>query len=245
MKQCLYFSLFFLPSLAIADAPRWSFITEAGALYQSVSDVQIPPKTGTRFSLIDAVGNGPLPYARMEALYRINGKHGLRLLIAPLAIEEQGQLNQTVIYHGNTFAANTDTTYRYQFNSYRLSYAYQFYANNGWQWHGGFTGKIRHAEIALTQGTSKSSFPDLGFVPLLHVAASKQFTATWQLLMDMDYSWSPYGRALDLGLFIHHQLNKHWSLGGGYRTVEGGADVDVVYNFAWLHYAGMRVMMSY
>jgi hypothetical protein len=23
----------------------------------------------------------------------------------------------------------------------------------------------------------------------------------------------------------------------GYRTVEGGADVDEVYNFAWLHYA--------
>jgi len=31
----------------------------------------------------------------------------------------------------------------------------------------------------------------------------------------------------------------------GYRTVEGGADVDEVYNFAWLHYAVLSVSYGF
>jgi len=59
--------------------------------------------------------------------------------------------------------------------------------------------------------------------------------------MDLDASWSPYGRAFDLGLFMHYKIDKTWSLGFGYRTIEGGADVESVYNFAWFHYAGLRL----
>ena len=80
-----------------------------------------------RFSLVDAVGKGPLAYGRVEARYKISAKHRIRLLIAPLAIEEKGQLDKTVNYNGKTFAANTETTSRYQFNSYRISYAYRFF----------------------------------------------------------------------------------------------------------------------
>ena len=32
-----------------------------------------------------------------------------------------------------------------------------------------------------------------------------------------------------------------WTLTAGYRTVEGGADVDEVYTFAWLHYAELGI----
>jgi hypothetical protein len=32
-------------------------------------------------------------------------------------------------------------------------------------------------------------------------------------------------------------IGERWSISAGYRTVEGGADVDEVYNFAWFHYA--------
>jgi hypothetical protein len=34
-----------------------------------------------------------------------------------------------------------------------------------------------------------------------------------------------------------YDLGAGWMLSGGYRTVEGGADVESVHNFAWLHYA--------
>ncbi|MDH4274408.1 MAG: hypothetical protein OEW08_05165 [Gammaproteobacteria bacterium] len=228
-----------------ATAANWLFTLEGGALYQTKSDVQIPPDTGTRFSLIDAIGKGPLPYWRMEGKYAINDRHRVRLLIAPFAVEQIGRLDKPVVYHGNTFSANTDTTYRYQFNSYRLSYAYRFFEDASWSWDAGFTAKIRDAEIALTQGNTRSSYPNIGFVPLLHLAAEKHITSDWNITMDLDAAWSPYGRAEDFGLFVHYRLNNTWQLGAGYRTVEGGADVDRVYNFAWFHYAGLRLLAQF
>jgi hypothetical protein len=32
-------------------------------------------------------------------------------------------------------------------------------------------------------------------------------------------------------------MGERWELAFGYRTIEGGADVEEVYTFAWLHFA--------
>ena len=40
---------------------------------------------------------------------------------------------------------------------------------------------------------------------------------------------------------LRYALNSAWSIAAGYRTVEGGADVEEVYNFAWFHYATVSV----
>jgi hypothetical protein len=45
------------------------------------------------------------------------------------------------------------------------------------------------------------------------------------------------GRAIDLALKIGYDINDRWSVTAGYRTVEGGADVDEVDNFAWFNSA--------
>jgi hypothetical protein len=45
------------------------------------------------------------------------------------------------------------------------------------------------------------------------------------------------GRAVDAAVKTGYDLGESWTLDAGYRTVEGGADVTSVYNFAWLHYA--------
>lgn len=44
------------------------------------------------------------------------------------------------------------------------------------------------------------------------------------------------GRAEDVSLEAGYDLGDGWTISGGCRTVEGGADVDSVYAFAWLHY---------
>ena len=36
---------------------------------------------------------------------------------------------------------------------------------------------------------------------------------------------------------MRYDLTDRWHLGAGYRTLEGGADNDSVYSFAWFHYA--------
>jgi hypothetical protein len=35
---------------------------------------------------------------------------------------------------------------------------------------------------------------------------------------------------------VDFDLSDQLTLGAGYRTIEGGADVDAVYTFAWLHF---------
>ncbi len=53
------------------------------------------------------------------------------------------------------------------------------------------------------------------------------------------------GRAEDLALKLRYHLHDRLSVAGGYRTVEGGADVDEVYNFAWLHYAVLSARVGF
>ncbi|MDH5547021.1 MAG: hypothetical protein OEZ43_15625 [Gammaproteobacteria bacterium] len=233
-----------ISNISLAD-DKWSFTLEGGVIYQTVNVVEIPPGTGTRFSLVDSLGSGPIPYFRAEMNYAINERHRIRLLAAPLSVEATAQTNQSINYNNVTFSSNTDTTFLYQFNSYRLTYAWRFLSNPRWNGDFGITFKIRQADIALKQGSLESNFPDLGFVPLLHFAAQWKFDNKWNIQSDLDAIASQYGRAFDFGLFVHYRINPNWSVGAGYRTVEGGADVDIVYNFAWLHYAGLRVKAYY
>ena len=59
----------------------------------------------------------------------------------------------------------------------------------------------------------------------------------WHMIFDIDGLAGGPGRAFDIALKLHYAINDHWGLSAGYRTLEGGADVESVYNFAWLHYA--------
>ena len=82
----------------------------------------------------------------------------------------------------------------------------------------------------------------MGFVPLLHLAGDWRFTSRWRLGLDVDALAGGPGRAEDAALELAYDLSDRWSVQGGYRTVEGGADVTEVYTFAWLHYAVLSVV---
>jgi hypothetical protein len=64
-------------------------------------------------------------------------------------------------------------------------------------------------------------------------------------LLDLDASAAPQGRAIDFGGRLRYALTDRWSAGVGYRTIEGGADVDRVYNFAWLNAAVASLAVSF
>ncbi|UCF69374.1 MAG: hypothetical protein JSV80_08910, partial [Acidobacteriota bacterium] len=75
------------------------------------------------------------------------------------------------------------------------------------------------------------------FVPLLHFAADYRFADRWHLLVDLEGLAGGPGRAVDLALKFGYDLSERWGITAGYRTVEGGADIEEVYNFAWFQYA--------
>jgi hypothetical protein len=215
---------------------KWQFDLAAGAAWQNRNDVRIPGDTGTQFSLKDLVGSGPYPSIRFEAFYNIKGPHGLRLMLAPFEYTETGTLPYDVFFVDKTFIAGASTEAKYKFNSYRLTYRYRFFRNDRWQWYVGGTLKVRDAEIALTQGTQFANDTDVGVVPLLYLYGDYNINNKWNFVFDMDGLASPQGRAFDLGLKLTYDLSDQWYLGGSYRLLEGGADNDTVYNFAWFNY---------
>jgi len=229
-----------------SGTPRWLLELEGGAVWQSRNDVQVPnDPSGTRFSLIDLTGNGPWPAFRFYATWNINQKHGLRVLLAPLSITETAPLPSPVNFAGSSFAAGEPTEGTYQFNSWRLSYRYRFHHGDKWTWWIGFTAKIRDAKIRLQQDTLAAEKTDVGFVPLLHLAATWRLGSRWALALDADALAGGPGRAEDASLKLRYRFDDRWSLAGGYRTVEGGADVDEVYNFAWFHFAVVSVGVAF
>jgi hypothetical protein len=101
----------------------------------------------------------------------------------------------------------------------------------------GFTANIRDAEIGLQQPGATATDTDLGFVPLAHFSGIWRFAERWSFRFQLDALAGGPGRAADLALKAERELSPHWAISFGYRTVEGGADVEQVYNFAWFNSA--------
>ena len=209
---------------------------EIGPVWQTRNDVQIPNDTGTRISL-KSLGAGAKPSFRAYIGYAWGDVHELRALIAPLALNSTGTLPSATNFQGQLFSSATDTEGYYRFNSYRLSYRYSLIDSNDWNLRVGATGKVRDAEIRLTQGGLSASRSNVGFVPLLHLHVGRQISSSLRVELDIDGAWSPFGRAEDISLLAFKNISEGTSLFGGYRTVEGGSDGGGgVYTFAWLHY---------
>jgi hypothetical protein len=225
-----------LATIAGQTTPRFEVELELGPVWQSSNDVQIPNDvTGTRFSLVDLAGRGPWPAGRFYFTWNIKERHGVRLLLAPLSYSETGVFDSPVDFAGESYAPDSPTEATYEFNSWRVTYRYRFHAGEKWRWWIGFTAKVRDAKIRLEQGMTSSEDTDLGFVPLFYLRGEWRFADRWRFLLDLDALAGGPGRAEDLALKVSYDVGERWSVAGGYRTVEGGADVDEVYNFAWFN----------
>ena len=233
-------------ALAAQTVPRLVVELEAGPAWQSYNDVEIPNDgSATRFSLRDLAGSGPWPAGRLYVTWNLNDRHGLRLLLAPFSLTETGVPDRPLRFAGASYEAGTPAEATYTFNSYRLSWRYRFHAGERTTAWVGVTAKVRDAVIALAQGSTTSRKTDLGFVPLLHLAGDWRFAPRTRLRLDVDALAGGPGRAEDAALELAYDLGPRWSVEGGYRLVEGGADVDEVYTFAWLHYAVASVVYRF
>jgi hypothetical protein len=218
---------------------------EGAALWQSRNDVAIPGDTGTQFALDDLTGSGPFPGGRVELSWRLAQRHELRAVVAPLRISGTGTLDEPVEFDGESFAPGTATDATYRFDSYRLTYRYRIHDGEEWIWNLGLTAFLRDAEIELKQAGVAASKSNTGVVPLLHVAGSWHFAPDWRLALDADGAASPQGRALDAALKGYWRIGEDLELGFGYRTIEGGADNDEVYTFAWIHEAVVSLRFAF
>jgi len=217
------------------------FELEGGPVWQSKNDVRIPGNSGTKFSFKDLVGSDPNASGRFIFDWRIREQHGLRLIAAPLRVTGTGVLNKRVSFADTNFEPDTSTTGKYKFDTYRLGYRYLFLNKKAWRFRIGATLLLRDAKIEIKQAGVKASDSNVGFVPLLNFSTEWAFTERWMAILDFEGLAGGPGRALDLALKVRYDLTEHWELGSGYRMLEGGADNNDVYNFAWFNYAFLTV----
>lgn len=213
---------------------------ETGGAWLSRNDVRIPSEHGDRFALDEVLGSGPYGFLRLTLRADLDERHRVRLLYAPLRIEERGALDEPVHFAGSDFEAG-EVEARYQFDTSRLTYAYRVRATGRGDLWAGITALRRDAEIRLAQNGTVARDTDIGFVPLLHLAGHYQLTPAWLLAFNFDGLLGPDGRAFDLGVQLRYRPDPNWYLSLGYRTLEGGVDNDEVYNFAWVNYATVGV----
>jgi hypothetical protein len=227
--------LFLLPTSARCD---WFFNAEGGYVWPGYIDVRIPNETGTLFSLKDDLPAESKFVYRLRLGYRFNPKHSVSVLFAPLSLNAQGSLDKDISFNGDFFPVNSDLKAFYKFNSYRLTYRFDFIYSNKWKVGVGFTAKIRDAEVRLEDEDKRSSNTDFGFVPLLNFRVEWIVSTKMSFLLEGDALASPggQGRAEDVLLALLYRLNDGVSLKAGYRILEGGADVESVYNFTLLNY---------
>lgn len=225
---------------ALASDKPFSLQLDLGSTWQARNNVQIPnDNEGDEFSLEDVAGSGPWATLRAEGLWSFSEKHGLRIVLAPFSYNENGKLDEETRFAGATYIADTPVRASYTFNTWRLGYRYQLYAETNWDFWVGATLLIRDASVKLRQGDVGSQDDNVGAVPLLYLAGNYRLDEHWSIAADLDGLAGGPGRAIDFGVRINYQLDDDWQLGLGCRTLEGGADTDDVYSFAWFNTVSM------
>lgn len=224
---------------------QWFVDVENGAVLSGYNDVQVPGDTGTLFSFSEELKTDPAYFLRLRLGYQWKSRHNLSILVAPLKLKTAGSLDRPLFFFEELFPAGTELRGSYKFNSYRLTYRYDFIRKDRWRLGVGLTAKIRDAAIKIEGGGLSSTKTNMGFVPLIHLRIFWQIHDRWGLLLEGDGAVARQGRAEDFLLAVEWKAKDNLSLKLGYRILEGGADVAEVYNSSLLHYLSAGLIFTF
>ena len=222
---------------------------ESGYVTTQSNEVRVPngdQNPGTRFSFTDDfAGGGSGFFFRGEIAYTHKDRHTIEATAAPLIVNYTASKKESIDFAQNTFAGdNVDGSY--QFNTYRFSYRYRIINKEKFKFDLGASLLIRDARIAVSQDSNTADDTDLGYVPLVSFELSYHASNNLSLLLKGDALVGPVGRAEDVFAGILYEIIENKvHLKAGYRVIEGGADVDQVYNFAFFHFADLGAVITF
>ncbi len=214
---------------------------ETGVVSTGYNDVRIPGNQGTFISFKNDLKPSSDIFYRIRLNYTFSSAHTLSILFAPLTVESEGRINKDVNFAGKVFPANENLSGSYKFNSYRLTYRYDFVQNPNLEFGLGFTAKIRDARIALSSQGISAEKTNVGFVPIINFRLFWHAIEDFGILLEGDGLAAKQGRAFDILFAASYKISNHLGIKAGYRILEGGADNDEVYNFALFHYLSVGV----
>lgn len=219
-----------------AGAAVWEVALEAGRASSGYNDIRIPGDTGTKISFSEELDTDPTAFARARLSGRFGERHTVSALVAPLTLEASGSVDRPVLFEGVEFPAGAPLEGRYRFDSYRLTYRYEFDRSGNLRMGAGVTAKVRDAAIRLRGDGRSAEKKNTGLVPLLSFRAEWRVASPVRLVFDADALAAPQGRAEDLLAAVAFDIDSHLAVSAGYRLLEGGADNDEVYTFTWIDY---------
>lgn len=218
---------------------------ESGFVFTGYNDVRIPGDQGTLFSLEDDLNSETAFFYRLRLGYTIKSRHTIFALYAPLETISKGSVGQDVLFEGVLFPADTELEGTYVFNSYRLTYRYEFVKRPRFEFGLGITAKIRDAKIELASTGLESEKTNVGFVPLINFRLFWNIDDKFGLLLDGDALAASQGRAEDVLIAGTYKFSDNFGIRAGYRILEGGADNDEVYNFSLFNYASVGIIYTF
>jgi len=233
--------------ISFSYSADWFLDFETGLVSSGYNNVRIPNATGTLFSLSEDLDIHSKMFFRFRAGVELGKRHVVSLFAAPLTLRAEGQVDQEIFFFEEQFPAQAPLDALYTFNSFRATYRYDIVRSSKWKVGIGFTAKIRDAVIKVESPDKSSEKTNVGFVPLLHFRVEYFITPDIRALLEGDALASPggQGRAEDILLGILVKAGPGWDFKAGYRVVEGGADVDEVYNFAWLNFFSVGTIFRF
>lgn len=226
-------------------AAQFSLDLESGIAAFGYNDVRISGSNGSDFSLTDDFSSSPKPFFRARAQYTFGERHSVSALYAPLSITSKGSFQDPVRFQDDVFLPGTETSVKWKFNSYRITYQYSFLKREKLTLAAGLTGKVRDAEIEVTNNFGQTSKTNVGFVPLIRFYGDWNFAGNYHLILDGDALASKQGRAEDILLAVTYDPSDRIRIKLGYRMLEGGADNDEVYNFSMVNYASAGIVATF
>lgn len=224
-----------LTSTDIIAAEKY-FDIETGVVFSGYNDVRIPGDSGTKFSFTDDLNTNPENFYRLRFGMIFNSTHEVSILYAPLRLNASGSINRDVYFDGGYYPAETPLQAKYRFDSYRLTYRYNFYKTEAITFGAGLTAKVRDASISL-DGEQYKEKNNTGLVGLINFKLGASLSDSWAFVFEGDALAAPQGRAEDVALTFNYSFNDYIEGRFGYRMLEGGADNDEVYTFSLFHYA--------
>lgn len=239
------FTISFLLFSCIASA-QFRVDVEGGAVFTQYNEVRIPGNTGTFIDVNEHLDQKFSGHTRFRLGYTIANRHNISVLAAPLQLQYTGNSPYDIQFESALIGEDEPLRMRFRFNSYRLTYRYDFLVRDKIRLGAGVTGKVRDADISFISDDAADVKTDLGVVPLINLYCR------WTPLDFMGFSLRADGlvgpgggRAFDVALFYNQKLFDHVWLKAGYRMLEGGADNDELYTFSFFHYASVGLWVTH
>lgn len=246
-KSCCKTSLLFILLSTFSAQAQFKFDAEFGASFNTQNKVRYPNDVNASSSLVDIpnqFGTAHTAFLRLRASYTINNRHTISGLYAPLTFKYSGCFSSPIKFGNSMYNANEPTEVSYKFNSYRLTYRYRIVDREKIKFGIGLTGKIRDARIGFSSGSKSDETTDLGFVPLINFRLDLYPTKKLIFTLNGDALVGSQGRAEDVFAGFEYSFIDPIAVKAGYRILEGGADIDQVYNFSLIHYASIGIILT-